>query len=134
MISTDAPSGFLGDLLGAFRQRFPDIDVRLEEGTSQSVAAGKILAFDLAAMCVSIEGATRVPSFLLHDSPREADLGLSIYGRLFDIGHELERVGGKPLFQYIVTTAPPAEFRERPYLQLKLHGDPPAQRLLGVDL
>lgn len=96
----------------------------------------KILAFDLAAMCVSIEGATRVPSFLLHDSPREADLGLSIYRRLFDIAQELERAGGRPLFQYIVTTttAPPTEFRERPYLRLKLHGDPPAQRLLGVDL
>ncbi|MEI8703404.1 chromosome segregation protein SMC [Mesorhizobium sp. ISC15] len=96
----------------------------------------KVLAFDLAAMCLSMEGATRVPSFLLHDSPREADLGLSIYGRLFDIAEELERIGGTPLFQYIITTttAPPAEFRERPYLQLKMYGDPPAQRLLGVDL
>lgn len=115
------------------------LDLSVDMGGDRRTAAIdslKILAFDLAAMCVSIEGATRVPSFLLHDSPREADLGLSIYGRLFDIVQELERVGGKPLFQYIVTTttAPPTEFRERPYLQLKLHGDPPAQRLLGVDL
>lgn len=115
------------------------LDLSVDMGGDRRTAAIeslKVLAFDLAAMCVSIEGATRVPSFLLHDSPREADLGLSIYGRLFDIVQELERVGGKPLFQYIVTTttAPPTEFRERPYLQLKLHGDPPAQRLLGVDL
>jgi hypothetical protein len=49
---------------------------------------------------------------------------------------ELERVGGTPLFQYIVTTttAPRAEFREPPYLQLKVYGDPPVKRLLGVDL
>lgn len=115
------------------------LDLSVDMGGDRRTAAIdslKVLAFDLAAMCVSIEGATRVPPFLLHDSPREADLGLSIYGRLFDIVQDLERVGGKPLFQYIVTTttAPPTEFRERPYLQLKLHGDPPAQRLLGVDL
>lgn len=104
--------------------------------TTAAIESLKVLAFDLAAMCLSIEGTTRVPPFLLHDSPREADLGLSIYGRLFDIAEELERIGGTPLFQYIITTttAPPAEFREPPYLQLKMYGDPPAQRLLGVDL
>lgn len=104
--------------------------------TTAAIESLKVLAFDLAAMCLSIEGATRVPPFLLHDSPREADLGLSIYGRLFDIAEELERIGGTPLFQYIITTttAPPAEFREPPFLQLKMYGDPPAQRLLGVDL
>ena len=115
------------------------LDLSVDMGGDRRTAAIeslKVIAFDLAAMCLSIEGATRIPSFLLHDSPREADLGLSIYGRLFDIAEELERVGGTPLFQYIVTTttAPPAEFREPPYLQLKVYGDPPAQRLLGVDL
>lgn len=115
------------------------LDLSVEMGGDRRTAAIdslKIIAFDLAAMCLSIEGTTRVPSFLLHDSPREADLGLSIYGRLFDIVEEMERVGGTPLFQYIVTTttAPPAEFREPPYLQLKVYGDPPEQRLLRVDL
>lgn len=115
------------------------LDLLVDMGGDRRTAAIeslKVIAFDLAAMCLSIEGATRIPSFLLHDSPREADLGLSIYGRLFDIAEELESVGGTPLFQYIVTTttAPPTEFREPPYLQLKVYGDPPAQRLLGVDL
>jgi len=115
------------------------LDLAVDMGGERSTAAIeslKILAFDLAAMCLSIEGATRAPSFLLHDSPREADLGQSIYGRLFDIVQELELVGGTPLFQYIITTttAPPLGFREAPYLRLKMHGDPPAQRLLGVDL
>lgn len=115
------------------------LELSVDMGGDRSTAAIeslKILAFDLSAICLSIEGATRVPAFLLHDSPREADLGLSIYGRLFDIVEELEHVGGAPLFQYIVTTttAPPAEYREPPYLQLKVHGDPPAQRLLGIDL
>ncbi len=115
------------------------IELSVEMGGDRRTAAIdslKVLAFDLSAMCLSIEGSTRVPAFLLHDSPREADLGLSIYGRLFDIVEEMERVGLAPLFQYIVTTttAPPAKFRALPYLRLKLHGDPPSQRLLGVDL
>lgn len=106
------------------------------ERRSAAIDSLKVLAFDLAALCLSIEGATRIPSFLLHDSPREADLGLSIYGRLFDFAEELERVGETPQFQYIVTTttAPPAKFRLPPYLALKMLGDPPEQRLLGVDL
>jgi hypothetical protein len=102
----------------------------------EAIDSLKIVAFDLAALCLSIEGATRIPSFLVHDSPREADLGGSIYGRLFDIVEELEGSGPSPLFQYILTTttAPPVKFRDSPYLRLKLQGDPPAQRLLGIDL
>jgi hypothetical protein len=115
------------------------LDLSVDMGGDRRTAAIeslKILAFDLAAMCLSIEGATRIPSFVLHDSPREADLGLSIYGRLFDLAEELEHIGSAPLFQYILTTTtpPPTEFRKEPYLRLKLEGDPPAQRLLGVDL
>ena len=49
-----------------------------------------MLALDLAVLCLSIEGATRVPAFLIHDSPREADLGLSIYHRLFRLVTEIE--------------------------------------------
>jgi hypothetical protein len=45
-----------------------------------------------------------VISFLVHDSPREADLGGSIYGRLFNIVEELESLGASALFQYVLTT------------------------------
>lgn len=96
----------------------------------------KILAFDLAAMCRSIEGATHVPALLIHDSPREADLGLSHYHQLFRLIVELERVGSAPLFQYIVTTTtrPPEDLAVTPWLCLKLHGAPAKDRLLGRDL
>lgn len=113
------------------------ISIQLSADTGgEAIDSLKVVAFDLAALCLSIEGVTRIPSFLLHDSPREADLGGSIYGRLFDIVEELENIGASPLFQYILTTttAPPLKFRGSPYLRLKLHGDPPAQRLLGIDL
>lgn len=96
----------------------------------------KILAFDLAALCLSIEGATRVPAFLLHDSPREADLGTSIYHELFRMVQELEGLAEKPLFQYIVTTTtePPNALKSDPRLRLVIHGAPAKERLLGMDL
>jgi hypothetical protein len=74
---------------------------------------------DLAAMCMSIEGGTHIPAFLVHDSPREADLGLSHYHRLFQLARGLEQFGDQPLFQYIVTTTtrPPDELMQQPWCE-----------------
>lgn len=96
----------------------------------------KVLAFDLATLCLSIEGATRVPAFLLHDSPREADLSLSIYHRLFQLVRELEGLTGDPLFQYVITTTtrPSDDLTGEPWLRLTLRGSPGDERLLGRDL
>ena len=96
----------------------------------------KVIAFDLSALCMSIEGTTFLPAFLVHDSPREADLGLSADHRLFQFARSLEAVGGQPLFQYIITTttSPPEEFRTSPWLRLKVEGSPAEERLLRRDL
>lgn len=96
----------------------------------------KVLAFDLACLCLSIEGSTRVPAFLVHDSPREADLGLSIYDELFRLVRELEGPTDNAPFQYIVTTTtrPPGDIRRDPWLRLVLRGAPGSERLLGRDL
>jgi hypothetical protein len=111
----------------------------IEMGGERSTAAIdslKILAFDLAGLCMSIEEATHVPAFLLHDSPREADLGLSAYHRLFHFARSLEEIGGQPLFQYIVTTTtrPPDDLLKEPWLRLTLEGAPAEKRLLRKDL
>jgi len=45
-----------------------------------------------------------LPAFLVHDSPREADLGEAIYHRLFRLVRSFERLGDDPPFQYIITT------------------------------
>src|SRR5690606_6457223 len=104
--------------------------------TTAAIDSLKVLAFDLAALCLSIEGATRVPAFLLHDSPREADLGLSIYHQLFQLARELEEQTRQPLFQYIVTTTtrPSDDMTCAPWLRLSLRGSPGPERLLGCDL
>lgn len=111
----------------------------IELGGDRSTAAIdslKVLAFDVAALCMSIEGRTQVPAFLVHDSPREADLGQSIYHRVFDLIRRLEKVGRQPLFQYVITTTtkPPDELCAEPWLVAKLQGTPAEKRLLARDL
>lgn len=120
-------------LLGADR-----LKLNVELGGTRSTAAIeslKVIAFDLAALCMSIEGKTYFPAFLVHDSPREADLGLSVYRRLFELIAELEQTS-PPLFQYIVTTttSPPTHLCAKPWLVETLFGSPADRRLLGADL
>ncbi|MCW2082420.1 UNVERIFIED_ORG: putative coiled-coil protein SlyX [Bradyrhizobium japonicum] len=115
------------------------LSLKIEYGGNRSTAAiesWKVVAFDLAALAMTIEGNTRLPGLLLHDSPREADLGMSLYERLFKFIRKLEGVGPAPLFQYIVTTTtePPKEFLEEPWLRLELKGAPAHDRFLRVDL
>lgn len=115
------------------------LKLSVELGGDRSTAAIdslKVIAFDLAVMCMSIQGDTRLPAFLIHDSPREADLGLSVYHRLFHLVRNLERGEDQSLFQYIVTTTtrPPDELLEKPWLCDKLGGSPAEARLLRRDL
>ena len=115
------------------------LKLSVELGGDRSTAAIdslKVIAFDLAVMCMSIEGDTRLPAFLIHDSPREADLGLSVYHRLFHLVRNLESTGSQPLFQYIVTTTtrPPDGLQEKPWLCESLGGSPAGVRLMRCDL
>ncbi len=107
------------------------------ERSTAAIESLKVIAFDLAVMCMSMEGVTRLPAFLVHDSPREADLGLSVYHRLFDVVCGLESVSTSDVaFQYIVTTTtqPPPALQKAPWLRQELRGAPPEERLLRCDL
>lgn len=115
------------------------VQLAVQMGGNRSTSAIdslKVIAFDLAALCLSIEGATRAPAFLVHDSPREADLGLTLYHHVFHLAHWLEGINEQPLFQYIVTTTtrPPPELAQDPWMRLTLHGAPAMERLLKCDL
>lgn len=115
------------------------LNLAVQMGGNRSTSAIdslKVIAFDLAVLCLSIEGVTRVPAFLVHDSPREADLGLTLYHHVFHLAHWLEGINEQPLFQYIVTTTtrPPPELAQDPWMRLTLHGAPAMERLLKCDL
>jgi hypothetical protein len=96
----------------------------------------KIVAFDLAAMHLAVEEKADLPAFLIHDSPREADLDGTLYARLFDLINRWETESSEPCFQYIITTttAPPTRLQSDEYVLLKMSSTPQAARLFGMDL
>lgn len=130
----------LGDSAnGEVRLTGKGLKLSVQMGGNRSTSAIdslKVVAFDLAVICLSLEGKTHVPAFLVHDSPREADLGLQLYDRLFELISELEKLSEKPLFQYIITTTtrPPETLAKKPWLVLTLSGSTADGRLLKRDL
>lgn len=107
---------------------------------SGAITAAKLISFDIAAMAWSMEGRGHHPRFVIHDSPREADMAEDIYAGLFEAALALEsqfQPGTEASFQYIVTTTarPPEAFNGRPWrLDPVLNALVPSQRILGVDL
>jgi hypothetical protein len=97
----------------------------------QAMESLKAIVFDIAALLMSIEGKVALPSLLIHDSPREADLALPLYHRLFRFMSDLEALSTAPPFQYIITTTtePPPELSVAPFLVLPLGGPTDADRL-----
>lgn len=76
-----------------------------------------VLLADIALLIESSRSEVAHPGFLLHDSPREADLNLRLYERLLELANSLmqeARHGDDIPYQYIVTTttAPPKQFRK----------------------
>lgn len=96
----------------------------------------KIVAFDLAALHLAVEEKANLPAFLIHDSPREADLDSVLYARLFELVQRWEDEAGPPCFQYIVTTttAPPKELQNDKYVRLRMSSTPAKERLFAMDL
>jgi hypothetical protein len=96
----------------------------------------KIVAFDLAALHMAIEEKADLPAFLIHDSPREADLDGQLYAGLFKLVHQWEEAAETPAFQYIVTTttAPPLELQGDRYVRLQMSSTPAEQRLFAMDI
>ncbi|HVZ07888.1 hypothetical protein [Rhodopila sp.] len=113
-------------------------EILMDRGVGLSTAAVesfKIVAFDLAAMILSVNGKARMPPLLVHDSPREADLDAEIYSNLFDFVLGLEDKATLPLFQYIITTttAPSQRARNHDAMRLELSSTPAEVRLFALD-
>lgn len=106
-----------------------DVDARIEMNANgifprftkdssyrgEALSTSAVLAFDLSCMAASIEGTGFHPRFIFHDSPRDADMEVSLYHRLFELVAGLEDLfDDEPSFQYIITTTtmPPKELIE----------------------
>jgi hypothetical protein len=105
---------------------------------SAALRVVKYVCFDLAALMLGVSDAEcHHPCFLIHDSPREADLGAEIYRELFTAVQALEAVAPKAPFQYIITTteAPPKALQQFPWLlEPILDATVAERRILGENL
>jgi hypothetical protein len=127
---------FPDEVSGAVLLDGPVLELNVGPGKRSTAAidSWKAVAFDLCALTLACEGTATLPAWLLHDSPREADLGESIYERLFRFACLLEKM---VQFQYIVTTTtpPPDKLRnDDSYVRARLKGAPAPMRLFGCDL
>ncbi len=104
------------------RVKFGAEDITLEmdynDLTSTALVTLKILILDLAALLASTRGADLHPGFMIHDSPREADLTAAIYHRIFEVAQKEEAEVELSPFQYIITTTepPPTDLNRKPWL------------------
>ncbi len=118
-----------GTYSGSLGMTGGEVQFEISEAAGLSGEAVETLALvlaDVAAVVCSCRGIGHHPRFLMHDSPREADLDRHIYNRYLRMMMDLtEELGGweEAPFQYIVTTTspPPAELRETICLHLRGH-------------
>jgi len=99
----------------------------------------KVLAFDIAALVLSMEGVGHHPRFLVHDGPREADMSRVIYERFFLYSQKLEQCfddTDQANFQYIITTTthPPKTMQAgSKWLRMSLNTAKTDERFLKED-
>jgi len=104
--------------------------------SGEAVGTLAVLLADITALIYNtVSNKGHLPGFLLHDSPREADLGIQIYRSYFRFVASLhEHFNGAEScpFQYIITTttAPPEELQIEKYVKLRLNASTPEGLLL----
>lgn len=119
---------------GELRFTRDEINARIGSGGGAYNALSS-LAFDFCALVAALNGIGHHPRFLIHDSPRESDMELSLYRPLFQLAGHLEEKAAAS-FQYIVTTTepPPAGMTTTPHLCLELDASKPDGKLFKEDL
>lgn len=117
------------DYSGSVITSAEDFTPQIRQGSAISGAAVESLSFvlmDIVSMLSASRGMGHHPGFLMHDSPREADLDIAPYHSLFtELAAITDETGGKDNapFQYIITTTtePPKELAELTRLSLAAH-------------
>lgn len=116
-----------------------ELAFRITRGSAMSgeaVETLSVLLADFSCMVFgSISASVHLPGFLLHDSPREADLGLRLYKNFIRLaaasaGH-FGDVSQCP-FQYVLTTTtpPPIELQGKEFVKLRLNASSVDELLL----
>lgn len=120
---------------GVLRMPKGELQFHIDEAaglTGEAVETLALILADVAAMICSCQGIGHHPRFLLHDSPREADLDWHIYNRyLLYMWTLTNEYGGQDIapFQYIITTTskPPKDLDRA--ICLRLEAQPESKML-----
>ncbi|HZF60972.1 MAG TPA: hypothetical protein VEZ52_05045 [Desulfovibrio sp.] len=108
---------------------------QIRQGSTITGAAVESLSFvlmDIASMLASSRGIGQHPGFLIHDSPREADLDIGPYNSLLtELAMITTEKGGEDCapFQYIITTTTPPPDALNPLVRLALAAYPEEEML-----
>jgi hypothetical protein len=95
--------------------------------SGEAVETLSVLLADVACLIFNtVSDKAHFPGFLLHDSPREADLGIRIYRSFIRFAASLQNFYGGPEkcpFQYVLTTttAPPIELQNSDTVRMQLN-------------
>jgi hypothetical protein len=95
--------------------------------SGEAVETLSVLLADVACLIFNtVSNKAHFPGFLLHDSPREADLGIRIYRSFIRFAASLQKFYGGPEkcpFQYVLTTttAPPIELQDNDTVRMQLN-------------
>ena len=108
--------------------------------SGEAVESLAVLLADFSCLLFNLlSKESHLPGFLLHDSPREADLGLRLYYNFINFVAEVagtfEKQGECP-FQYVLTTTtpPPSAANDKRYLVLRLDASQEQGLLFRRDL
>lgn len=110
---------------GWFDENSEDVPFRLAVG-GEAYHVMEVLLGDIVCMVDAVVNTgSRHPAFLIHDCPREADMGSHLYHDFLEMVREIETHlshQDTSCFQYIVTTTspPPRTLQKPPYLRLTL--------------
>jgi len=122
---------------GAVKLAEDELTFRLLHGPplgGEAINTLMILLADVTAMIARVDGIGHMPALLVHDSPREADLGQHIYWNLLRLAADLATrlsTDNNAAFQYIVTTttSPPPDMRNDAFVVLPLDASDPDKLL-----
>lgn len=122
---------------GKFEVETEDIHFQIDEGngemSGEAVETLSLILADVTAMVWNYNNGQRHPGFLIHDSPREADLDGHIYNRFLKGVLDLmnEYGGNDAPFQYIITTTsePPSLLKNAKVIRAELKAVPESELL-----
>jgi predicted RNase H-like nuclease len=140
LIQTVLSDGYSGKVSLSRSENELKFTIHEETGLSgEAVETLSLVLADLAAVFCSVNGSGYHPRFLLHDSPREADLDRHIYNHFLEVAFNIsEQLGGANAapFQYIVTTTsrPPDRLQEAKIVKLELGAHPEEDMLFKCRL